>query len=183
MRATAQSPRYPRLVPNALLALFVALSLPLASCSSIPDRGETGSVIDERKTGSATRVLRLEGMEVIVLREGKPYPPYLLDLKAFPHEDGVRLGIVMVNDELRFGECQEIALFADDVSVPLRRVEYLHTRGNERWFEGWWIDVGYESLAKLAAATRTGGTFCEAEMWLDEDQRALLKDFAVRIIR
>jgi hypothetical protein len=159
------------------------LALALCACTTTThERGATGTIVDERKTGSAERVLRLEGMEVRVLREGEPYPPYLLDLKAFPTDDGVRIGVVMLNDELRFQECRRIELFADGVSVPLRRIQYLHTRGSTKWFEGWWIDVGPRSLAKLAAATKAGGAFCEAEMWLDEDQRALLKDFAVRAL-
>lgn len=158
------------------------LGVAIVSCSTIPERGATGTLIDERETGSATRVLRLEGMEVLVFREGRPYPPYLLDLKLFPRDDGARLGVVMVNHELRFTECERVELLADGESLPLRRIEYMHTRGSDGWFEGWWIDVGPASLGKLAVATRAGGVFCEAEMWLDEDQRALLKDFTARVI-
>ncbi len=165
-------------LPVAVAAVF----LTLCSCSTVPQRGATGRIVDERDTGAAVRVLRLEGMEVLVSREGRPYPPYLLDLKAFPREDGARFGLVMVNPELRFTECRHIELLAGDASVPLRHIEYLHTRGNTGWFEGWWIDVGPESLAKLAATTRAGGRFCEAEVWLDEEQRALLKSFAVKVI-
>lgn len=121
-------------------------------------------------------------MEVLVSHEGKPYPPYLLDLKAFPRDDGARIGVVMVNAELRYTDCQRIELFADDESVPIRRIEYLHERGNTGWFEGWWIDLSPEVLSRLATATRVGGIFCDAEMWLDKEQQAVLKDFVVKVI-
>lgn len=164
------------------ILLTIPLLVALVGCATVPERGAVGRIIDERETDSAERVLRLEGMEVRVLREGEPSPPYLADVKAFPREDGVRFGLVMVNPELRFTECQRVELLADGESLPIRRIQYLHTRGNTSWFEGWWIDVGPRSLAKLAAATRAGGAFCDTEVWLDEDQRALLKDFAARAL-
>lgn len=163
--------------------LSILVSLALLGCESVPDRGDPGTVVDVREMGSAERILRLEGMEVLVSREGKPYPPYLLDLKALPREDGTRIGIVMINPELRFEACREIELFADEASVPLRGIEYQKSVGSDGWFEGWWIDVGSESLGRLAAARRAGGRFCEAEMWLDEEQMAVLKRFAVEVIR
>lgn len=166
---------------RSALSLLV-LALALSACVTAHRRGATGRIVDERKTGESERVLRLEGMEVAVTREGAPYPPYLLELKAFPSDDGVRLGVVMLNDEPRFHECRHVELFADGESVPLRRIRYLQSPGAEQWFEGWWIDVGPKSLAKLAAAVRAGGAFCEAEMWLDEPQRALFKDFAARAL-
>jgi hypothetical protein len=168
----------PLLRLGLLAAAFCAVG-----CSTIPDKGSPGKVEELLNETTRARSFRLDGMTVLVTHDGKPFPPYEAEVRGLPRDWGGRLGFVMISPEPRFKECRQIELLADDTSVPVRDIEYQNTLGSEAWFEGYWIDVNAKSLGKMAGAKTAGARFCDAELFLDDEQMKVFRSFVSRVVR
>jgi len=179
MRASA-TPR--SLLPATQLAPIALALLALVACSTIPSKGDTGAVLRDEEGVARSSVWRVEGMTALLYQGDKPYPPYSVEVRIVGGTHMSRLGLILALDERRYDGCGELSLYADDVDLPIRGVEYASTASSNGWLEGWWLDVDVKTLAKLATGRASGGRFCDTEWRLDDDQRAVLRKFASKLV-